>query len=60
MALLDFRHSLTASEMKVAAKIVNLGLGAFWTFRRDQTKIIALRRGAEQHKLRVVEFDGHV
>ena len=37
-----------------------LGLGALWTFRRDQTMIIALRRSAEQHKLRVVEFDGHV
>ena len=35
-------------------------LGALWTCRRNQAMIIALRRGAEQHKLRVVAFDGHV
>ena len=37
-----------------------LGLGALWTCRRNQAMIIALRRGAEQHKLRVVAYDGHV
>src|SRR5271165_1889503 len=34
-----------------------LGLGALWTGRWNQAMIIALRRRAEQHKLRVVEFD---
>ena len=37
-----------------------LGLAALWTCRRNQAMIIALRRGAEQHKSRVVAFDGHV
>src|SRR5271165_3039989 len=37
-----------------------LGLGALWTCRRNQAVVIALRRGAEQHKLRVVAYDGHV
>ena len=37
-----------------------LGLGALWTCRQNQAVVIALRRGAEQHKLRVVAFDGHV
>ncbi len=37
-----------------------LGLAALWTCRRNQAMIIALRRSAEQRKLRVVEYDGHV
>ena len=37
-----------------------LGLGALRTCRRDQAMIVALRCAAEQHELRVVEFDGHV
>src|SRR5271166_5271265 len=37
-----------------------LGLGALWTCRRNQAVVIALRRSAEQHKLRVVAYDGHV
>ncbi len=32
----------------------------FWTRWPNQAMIIALRRSAQQHKLRVVEFDGHV
>ena len=35
-------------------------LGALWTRWPNQAMIIALRRSAQQHKLRVVEFDGHV
>src|SRR5208337_4960535 len=38
----------------------SLRLGALWTRWPNQTMIIALRRSAQQHKLRVVEFDGHV
>ena len=37
-----------------------LGLAEPRTCRRNQAMIIALRRSARQHKLRVVEFDGHV
>ncbi len=37
-----------------------LGLAELRTCRRNQAMIIALRRSAQQHKLRVVEFDGHV
>src|SRR5271166_5314697 len=37
-----------------------LGLGALWTCRWNQAMIIALRRSAEQHKLRVVAYDRHV
>src|SRR5208337_4763465 len=37
-----------------------MGRAALWTCWRNQAMIIALRSGAEQHKLRVVEFDGHV
>jgi hypothetical protein len=37
-----------------------LGLASLWTSRRDQAMIVALRCAAEQHQLRVVEFDGHV
>src|ERR1700689_5064752 len=37
-----------------------LGLASLWTSRRDQAMILALRCAAEQHELRVVEFDGHV
>src|SRR5271165_1958050 len=37
-----------------------LRLGAFWTRWPNQAMIIALRRSAQQHKLRVVEFDRHV
>ncbi len=36
-----------------------LGLGALRTCRRNQAMIVALRRSAQQHKLCVVEFDGH-
>jgi len=36
-----------------------LGMAAFRTCRRDQAMIVALRRSAQQHKLCVVEFDGH-
>ena len=35
-------------------------LGALWTRWPNQAMIIALRRSAQQHKLRVVEFDRHV
>ena len=35
-----------------------LGLASLWTCRRNQAMIVALRRSAQQHKLRVVEFDG--
>src|SRR5271165_6944688 len=37
-----------------------LRLGALWTRWPNQAMIIALRRSAQQHKLRVVEFDRHV
>ena len=37
-----------------------LGLASLWICRRNQAMIIALRGGAEQHKLRIVEFDRHV
>ena len=37
-----------------------LGRTALWTRWRNQATIIALRRSAEQHKLRGVEFAGHV
>jgi hypothetical protein len=36
-----------------------LNLASLWTCRRDQAMIVALRRSAQQHKLRVIEFDGH-
>src|SRR5271166_680931 len=37
-----------------------LGSAALCTLWRNQAMIIAPRRSAEQHKLRVVEFDRHV
>ena len=37
-----------------------LGLGALWTRWRNQAMVIALRRSAEEHKLRVIELDSHV
>ena len=36
------------------------GPGRALNLAADQAMIIALRRGAEQHKLRVVAYDGHV
>jgi hypothetical protein len=37
-----------------------MGLASLWTCRRDQATIVALRCAAEQHELRVAEFDGPV
>jgi len=37
-----------------------LGLAALWTRWLNQAMVIALRGSAEEHKLRVVEFDRHV
>ena len=37
-----------------------LGLTALWTRWLNQAMVIALRGSAEEHKLRVVEFDRHV
>ena len=36
-----------------------LGLAALRTCRRNQAMIVAVRGSAQQHKLRVIEFDGH-
>ena len=49
---------LTASFEKLDYGL--LGLAALRTCRRNQAMIVALRRGAQQHKLCVVEFDGHL
>ena len=37
-----------------------LDLAELRTCRRNQAMIVALRRSAQQHKLRIVDFDGHV